>query len=152
MARIVVDGNVSDIQRGTETHGGGSTTPGGLGIQVHTDQILVMRIGGQAAQLKAKGMFVVKDSERVIAAGKVKDGVMHIGAARNITGGTQYNPPIAMGWLMVGCLFLIGLPFSVIIIGLPFVGLAIYNIFKVLGWKEDVRLVEQAVRDSRIAK
>src|SRR5215475_12080051 len=90
--QIIVDGIVSDIQRGSETVGGGSTIRGTGTIQVQTNQIMTMRIGNKAAELKSKSMFVVRDGERVIAAGTDKQGVLKIGAAHNLTGGTYYHP------------------------------------------------------------
>lgn len=149
MPRIVADGLVSDIQRSTEIRTGGSDRPGGVGKIERTEHLLVMKIGSQVAQLKSPHFFAVTEGERVVAAGKVKDGVLKIGAVHNLTAGTQHNPPIAMGWTMAGLLMFLGLPSSVILIGIPFVGLSIYNIVRTMGWQKDLRLVTQAAREAR---
>jgi hypothetical protein len=149
MAQILVDGIVSDIQRGSETVGGGSTLRGTGTVQVSTNQLMTMRIGNKAAELKSKSMFIVKDGERVIAAGTDKQGVLKIGAACNLSAGTYYNPPIMLGWVIVGASLLLGVPLSFIILGLPFVAFGIYMIFMVQGWKKSVAMVEEAVRQAK---
>ena len=146
MAQILVDGIVSDIQRGSETVGGGSTLHGTGTIQVSTNQVMTMRIGNKAAELKSKSMFVVKEGERVIAAGTEKQGVLKIGAAHNLSAGTYYHPPIMLGWLIVGLSLLLGVPLSFIIIGLPLVAFGIYMIYMVRGWKQSIAMVEEAAR------
>ena len=135
MAQILVDGIVSDIQRGSETVGGGSTIRGTGTIQVGTNQMMTMRIGNKAAELKSKTMFIVKEGERVIAAGTDKAGVLKIGAAHNLSAGTYYHPPIMLGWLIIVLSLLLGVPLSLIIIGLPLVAFVIYLFFVVMGWK-----------------
>ena len=149
MGQILVDGIVSDIQRGSETVGGGSTYRGTGTIQVSTNQLMTMRIGNKAAELKSKSMFVVKEGERVIAAGTEKQGVLKIGAAANLSAGTYYHPPIMLGWLIVGLSLLLGVPLSFIIIGLPFVAFAFYMIYLVQGWKKSLAMVEEAARQAK---
>jgi hypothetical protein len=149
MAQIIVDGIVSDIQRGSETVGGGSTIRGTGTIQVGTNQMMTMRIGNKAAELKSKSMFIVKDGERVIAAGTDKQGVLKIGAVHNLSGGTYYHPPIMLGWLIVGLSFLLGVPLSFILIGLPLVAFGIYMVYVVQGWKRSIAMVEEAVRQAK---
>jgi hypothetical protein len=107
MAHILVDGIVSDIQRGSDTSGGGSTYRGTGTVQVSTTQVMTMRIGDKAAELKSRSMFIVKEGERVIAAGTEKQGVLKIDAARNLSAGTYYHPPVGLGWLIVACLLLL---------------------------------------------
>ena len=149
MAQILVDGIVSDIQRGSETVGGGSTLGGTGTIQVSTNQVMTMRIGNKAAELKSKSMFVVKEGERVIAAGTEKHGVLKIGAACNLSAGTYYHPPIMLGWVIVGLSLLLGMPLSFIILGLPLVAFAFYMIYLVQGWKKSLAMVEEAARQAK---
>ena len=149
MAHILVDGIVSDVQRGTETTGGGSSYRGTGSMQISTSQITTMRIGSKAAEVKSKGMFIVKDGERVIAAGKEKGGVLKIGAARNLTAGTVYHPPVIAVWIAAGASLLLGIPLSLIIIGLPFLGLGIYLIYLALGWKKSIAMVEEASSNAK---
>ena len=146
MSPILVDGIVSDVQRGSETTGGGGSYRGTGSMQVSTTQLTIMRIGKQAAELKSKSMFHVKDGDRLIAAGRDKNGILKIGAARNISAGTNYRPPIILGWMLVGASLLLGIPLSFILIGLPFVALGIYMIYTVLGWKKSLAMVEEAAR------
>jgi hypothetical protein len=148
MAHIVVDGIVSDIQRGSETSGSGSSYQGTGGMQVATVQLTTMRIGNRAAELKSKSMFIVRNGERVIAAGKEKHGVLQIGAARNLSAGTVYHPPIITGWIAAVAALVIGVPFSFIFIGLPFVAMGIYLIIRSLSWKTSVTMVEAAARNA----
>jgi hypothetical protein len=144
MAHILVDGIVSDIQRGSETTGGGSSYRGTGTTHVSTTQLMIMRIGKQAAELKSKSMFIVKDGEHVIAAGREKHGVLKIGAARNLSAGTYYHPPIVLGWVLAVACLMLGIPTSFILIGLPFLAFGIYMIYIVLGWRKSLAMVEQA--------
>jgi len=149
MNQVLVDGIVSDIQRGSETQGGGSTIRGTGTIQVSTNQIMTMRIGNKPAELKSKSMFIVKDGERVIAAGTDKQGVLKIGAACNVSAGTYYRPPVMLGWVIVVCSILLGVPFSFIIIGLPILAFGGYMIYVVLGWKKSIEMVDEAARQAK---
>jgi hypothetical protein len=147
--QIIVDGIASDIQRGSETVGGGSTIRGTGTIQVSSNQLMTMRIGDRVAELKSKSMFAVRDGERVIAAGTEKNGVLKIGAIRNISAGTYYHPPVMLGWLIAGLSILLGIPFSLILIGLPLVGFGVYMIYVVLGWKTSIAMVEAAAAQAK---
>jgi hypothetical protein len=149
MSHILADGPVSDIQRGSETQGAGSTYRGTGSMQVATNQLTIMRIGSQPAELKSKNMFIVKEGERVIAAGKLSGGVLKIGAARNLTAGTGYTPPIMAGWIVVAMSMLLGIPLSFVLIGLPIVGFGIYILILTLGWKKSLAMVEAAARTPR---
>ncbi len=142
--QIIVDGIASDIQRGSETVGGGSTIRGTGTIQISSNQMMTMRIGNKVAELKSKSMFAVRDGERVIAAGTDKNGVLKIGAIHNVSAGTYYHPPVMLGWLIVACSMLLGVPFSLILIGLPLLAFGIYMIYVVLGWKKSIAMVEEA--------
>src|SRR4051794_12194656 len=113
-------------------------------MQGATSQLTGMRIGKQPATLKSKNMFIVKNGERVIAAGTQKHGVLRIGAARNLSAGTVHHPPIITGSIGAGAALVLGLPLSVIFIGLPFVGVGIYMIVQCLSWKKSVNMVEAA--------
>jgi hypothetical protein len=108
-----------------------------------------MRIGNKAAELKSKSMFIVKDGERVIAAGTDKQGVLKIGAACNLSAGTYYRPPVMLGWVIVACSILLGIPFSFIIIGLPILAFGGYMIYVVLGWKKSIEMVDEAARQAK---
>ena len=144
MPQVLVDGIVSDIQRGSETSGSGSSYRGTGQMHVQTTQLTVMRIGGQPAELKSKNLFIVKDGERVIAAGKTKHGVLRIGAARNLTAGTSYRPPVVLTWFLAALLVLLGLPLSVFLIGIPFLLVGIYVAYTAVGWMKSIKMVEAA--------
>jgi len=144
MPHVLIDGVVSDIQRGSETSGSGSSYGGTGQMRVQTTQLTVMRIGGQAAELKSKSLFIVKDGERVIAAGKSKHGVLRIGAARNMTAGTSYRPPVLLTWFGAALLILLGVPFSLFLIGIPLLLVGIYVAYTAVGWMKSIRMVEAA--------
>jgi hypothetical protein len=147
--QVIVDGIVSDIQRGSETVGGGSTIRGTGTVQISSNQMMTMRIGNKVAELKSKSMFAVKDGERVIAAGTEKQGVLKIGAIHNVSAGTYYHPPVMLGWLIAGSSLVLGVPLSFIIIGLPLVAFGIYMIYLVLGWKKSIAMVEEAANGAK---
>ena len=149
MPHVLVDGVVSDIQRGSETSGSGSSYRGTGQMHVQTTQLTVMRIGGQPAELKSKNLFIVKDGERVIAAGKTKHGVLRIGAARNLTAGTYYHPPVVLAWVGAAVLIVLGIPLSVFLIGIPFLLFGIYIAYMAVGWMKSIKMVEAAARDAK---
>ena len=149
MPHVLFDGIVSDIQRGSETSGSGSSYRGTGQMHVQTTQLTVMRIGGQAAELKSKNLFIVKDGERVIAAGKTKHGVLRIGAARNLTAGTYYHPPVVLAWVGAAVLIVLGIPLSVFLIGIPFLLFGIYIAYMAVGWMKSIKMVEAAARDAK---
>ena len=149
MPHVLVDGVVSDIQRGSETSGGGSSYKGTGQMHVQTTQLTVMRIGGQPAELKSKNLFIVKDGERVIAAGKTKHGVLRIGAARNLSAGTYYHPPVVLAWVGAALLIVLGIPLSVFLIGIPFLLFGIYVAYMAVGWMKSIKMVEAAAKDAK---
>jgi len=112
--------------------------------------LTVMRIGGQAAELKSKSLFIVKDGERVIAAGKTKHGVLRIGAARNLSAGTSYHPPVVLAWVLAILLVGLGLPFSIFLIGIPFLLVGIYVAYTAVGWMKSVKMVEVAAGGAKL--
>jgi hypothetical protein len=146
MAQEVLEGLVSDIERGSETAGGGSTHAVHGRIHISTRQLLILRIGGRPAELKSNSMFIVKEGDRIIAAGPVKNGVMRIGAANNLTAGNQYRPQINLAWLAAALLFLMGLPLSLLLIGLPLLALGVFYTNVARSWTKSVALVEAAAR------
>ena len=148
MPHVLVDGVVSDIQRGSETSGSGSSYRGTGQMHVQTTQLTVLRIGGQPAELKSKSLFIVKDGERVIAAGKTKHGVLRIGAARNMSAGSYYRPPVVLTWVGAAVLVVLGLPLSVFLIGIPFLLFGMYLAYVAVGWMKSIKMVEAAARDA----
>ena len=148
MPHVLVDGVVSDIQRGSETSGSGSSYRGTGQMNVQTTQLTVLRIGGQPAELKSKSLFIVKDGERVIAAGKTKHGVLRIGAARNMSAGSYYRPPVVLTWVGAAVLVVLGLPLSVFLIGIPFLLFGMYLAYVAVGWMKSIKMVEAAARDA----
>jgi len=62
-------------------------------------------------------------------------------------GGTVYQPPIMVGWVVVVVSMLLGIPLSFVFIGLPIVGLGIYYLFVTLSWKKSVAMVEEGCFD-----
>ena len=148
MPHVLVDGVVSDIQRGSETSGSGSSYRGTGQMHVQTTQLTVLRIGGQPAELKSKSLFIVKDGERVIAAGKTKHGVLRIGAARNMSAGSYYRPPVVLTWVGAAVLVVLGLPLSALLIGIPFLLFGIYLAYVAVGWMKSIKMVEAAARDA----
>ena len=149
MPHVLVDGVVSDIQRGSETSGSGSSYRGTGQMHVQTTQLTVMRIGGQPAELKSKNLFIVKDGERVIAAGKTKHGVLRIGAARNLSAGTYFHPPVVLAWVGAALLIVLGIPLSVFLIGIPFLLFGIYVAYMAVGWMKSIKMVEAAAKDAK---
>jgi hypothetical protein len=151
MPHRIVKGVVTHIERGSETSGAGSSYRGTGRMQVSTDQRLIIRIDGQAAELKSKSMFQIKEGETVLAAGTDKQGTLRIGAIRNLSGGNYYYPPITLVWVAAALSLLVGLPFSLILLGLPFLVLGIYLILVALSWGKSVKMVEEAYRQGRQA-
>ena len=145
MAHVLLDGQVSTLARGSETFGSGYMRGGTGRTMVVSNQMTSFRIGGKPAQLKTKELVAITDGDRVIAVGKDKAGVLRVNAIHNITASNHYYQPVILLWILAVCSLAIGLPFSLILIGLPFLGLGIWAVITALRVRKSIGMVKLAV-------
>ncbi len=145
MAIVLLDGQVSGLARGSETFGSGSVSGGKGRMMVVSNQMTSFRIGGKPANLKTKELVAIADGDRVIAAGKDKHGVLQVDAIHNVTAGNHYYQPVTLMWILAAASLALGVPFSFILIGLPIVGLGVWNIIMALRVGKSIKMLKEAV-------
>jgi hypothetical protein len=119
---------------------------GGKGrMMVISNQMTSFRIGGKPANLKTKELVAITDGDRVIATGKDKRGVLQVDAIHNVTAGNHYYQPVVLMWILAVCSLVLGLPFSLFLIGLPIVGLGVWNIIMALRVGKSIKMLKEAV-------
>lgn len=141
-----ISGTVSKLQFSSETSGHVSGSYGRVQGSTHTKQVVTFRVNNRPAQIKLLGQPSISDGDVVLLGGAMKDGTFHARAMRNETSGAIDHRP-AVPSLVIGSLFLvIGLPLSIVIIGLPFVAFGAYNIWDGLRTKKAIDMVRSAPR------
>jgi hypothetical protein len=145
MANVLLDGQVSNLARGSETLGSGSMRGGTGRMMIVSNQMTSFRIGGKPANLKTKELVAITDGDRVIAAGKDKRGVLQVDAIHNVTAGNHYYQSVTLLWILAVASLVVGLPFSFILIGLPFVALGVWAIMMALRVSKSIKMLKEAV-------
>lgn len=128
MAISVVSGVVSHFQQATETSG---AVNAGAGM-IKSVQVLNFRIGGQPVTFKFNESGI-SNGDVVTAAGYKKKGTLRVLSVRNETTGAIQSTPSILYWLLSACLLVLGLPLSIVIIGIPLVLVGIFVGY--LGWR-----------------
>jgi hypothetical protein len=146
-----LSGVVSNLQFSSETSGQVHGSQGRVTGSMHTKQVVTFRVDGRAAQIKLLGQPSINDGDVVVITGKEKNGTFHARAMRNETTGAIDHRPANPSIILGGLFLVIGLPLSMIIIGLPFVGLGAYNIYDGLQTRQAIAAARTAPKAIRAA-
>jgi hypothetical protein len=137
MAIETFSGVVSGIRHSTETVG----HVGREGGSVATGQVLAFRVDDRPAQIKLKDLPDVRDGERVTLAGRLKNGTFHALALRNDQTRAVYSTNALPGYVMGGLLVLIGLPLSLVIVGLPLLAGGAYTLYQAWSYSTAAKML-----------
>ena len=69
---------------------------------------------------------------------------MTVDALHNVTAGNHYYQSVTLLWILAVCSLALGLPLSLILIGLPFLGLGIWAVVMALRVGKSIRMVKEA--------
>lgn len=144
-----LSGAVSNLQFSSETSGQIQGSHGRVSGSMHTKQVVTFRVDGKPAQIKLLGQPSLNDGDVVVLSGKEKNGTFHARAMRNETTGAIDHRPATPSLVLGGLFVLIGLPLSMIIVGLPFVAVGAYNIYDGLQTRKAIaaaRVAPKAIR------
>lgn len=147
MAVQLLKGVASGVERSINTVGWGNSKRS----QTETQQVLVMRLDGKPLQCKSEGMFSVRDGEFVVAAGTMKNGMLEAHALQNMTTGAAHLPPTKRAYLAGVLLCVLGLPLSLLLIGLPLLGVGVYVLMRARTFDRSARMVLDAAAESDVA-
>lgn len=139
-----LSGTVSKLQFSSETTGQVSGSYGRVQGSTHTKQVATFRVDGRPAQIKLLGQPSLSDGDVVLLAGAMKNGTFHARAMRNENSGAIDHRPAVPSLVLGGLMLALGLPLSIVIIGLPFVAFGIYNIWDGLKTKKAIAAVRGA--------
>lgn len=141
-----LSGTVSKLQFSSEVSGHVSGSYGRVQGRTQTRQVTTFRVDGKPAQIKLPGQPSISEGDVVLLAGKVKNGTFHARAMRNETSGALDHPPTLGNFIGGGAALLLGLPLSLILIGLPFVVVGAWAIWDGLQTNKAAGLVRAAPR------
>lgn len=141
-----LSGTVSMLQFSSETTGQVSGSYGRVQGSTHTKQVATFRVDGRPAQIKLLGQPSLSNGDVVLLAGAMKNGTFHARAMRNESSGAIDHRPAVPSLVLGGLMLALGLPLSIVIIGLPFVAFGIYNIWDGLKTKKAITAVSSAAR------
>ena len=96
--------------------------------RVHTFHKTDFRVGGKAAVFKAS--INIADGDQVTLVGKLKGGELHARAIRNEQTGVIHSGITTAAYVSGGILVVVGLPLSLIIIGIPLVAFGGWVLFE----------------------
>lgn len=139
-----LSGTVSMLQFSSETTGQVSGSYGRVQGSTHTKQVATFRVDGRPAQIKLLGQPSLSDGDVVLLAGATKNGTFHARAMRNESSGAIDHRPAVPSLVLGALMVAIGLPLSLIIIGLPFLAFGIYNIWDGFKTKKAISMVRSA--------
>jgi hypothetical protein len=137
-------GKVSHLQFSSEVTGHISGSHGRVSGQMQTKQVVTFRVDGKPAQIKLKGQPSLSEGDMVVLAGKSKNGTFHARAMHNRTAGAVDHLPVIPNLVWGGVLVVLGIPLSLIIIGLPFLAIGIYGVWEGLQIKNAAAQVRSA--------
>lgn len=116
-----LSGSVSKLQFSSEVTGHIGGSHGRVQGSMHTKQVTTFRVDGRPAQIKLPGQPSISEGDVVLLAGSEKNGTFHARAMRNETSGAFDHRPYVGNFVGGGLCLLLGIPLSLILIGLPFV-------------------------------
>ena len=111
---------------GTASHVAHGVSISGSDNSTTSTQVLSLRIDGRPVEYRSSALPSVADGDAVAAAGKERAGSLTAYALRNLTTGATYaggaGARIAIGIVLI----VIGVPLTLVVIGLAFIGLGIW--------------------------
>jgi hypothetical protein len=148
----ILSGTVSKLQFSSEVSGHVSGSHGRVQGSTHTKQVTTFRVDGKPAQIKLPGQPSISEGDVVLLAGKEKNGTFRARAMRNDTSGALDHPPTLGNFIGGGAALLLGLPLSLILIGLPFVAIGAWAIWDGLQTNKAIALLRSAPRIALAAR
>ncbi|MHC9084971.1 hypothetical protein ACYX7E_08020 [Luteimonas sp. RIT-PG2_3] len=122
----IIQGKARVLDRDTETHGYVSGSGGRVSGQTSSMRTVTLEVAGRTVIVKHKQPIAVIDGDEVVAAGPQKaEGLLAYGFA-NRTRATRNKSPAGLMLLLGGLMVALGIPLSVILVGLIFVGFGGY--------------------------
>jgi hypothetical protein len=115
----LLTGTVSSVRHATETSGAISGSGGRVSGSVNTRHVCTLRVADVPARIKLPGATNLNDGDVVTLAGDRKADGFQGYALRNETTGTLHSYATWPGYLAGGLAVLLGIPFSLILIGIP---------------------------------
>ncbi len=138
MALTTLSGTVTGIRHSTETVG----QIGKNGGSVQTGQVMAFRVDERSAQIKLKDMPDLRDGERVTLAGRAKNGTFRALALRNDQTRAVYATAAWPGYVMGGIMVALGIPLSLMIIGLPFLLVGLYTLYQAYNYAQAEKMLQ----------
>jgi hypothetical protein len=138
MALTTLSGTVTGIRHSTETVG----QIGKNGGSVQTGQVMAFRVDERSAQIKLKDMPDLRDGERVTLAGRAKNGTFRALALRNDQTRAVYATAAWPGYVMGGLMVALGIPFSFVLIGLPFLVIGLYTLYQAYSYSQAEKMLQ----------
>lgn len=136
-----LSGKVSHLQFSSEVTGHVSGSHGRVSGQTRTKQVVTFRVDGKPAQIKLPGQPSISEGDSMVLAGKSKNGTFHARAMHNLTAGAIDHLPTTANLVWGGILVVLGLPLSLVIIGLPFLAIGAWGVWEGLQNKNAVEQV-----------
>ncbi|MGE0098219.1 MAG: hypothetical protein AB7S86_07700 [Hydrogenophaga sp.] len=138
MTLTTLSGTVTGIRHSTETMG----QIGKNGGSVQTGQVMAFRVDERSAQIKLKDMPDLRDGERVTLAGRAKNGTFRALALRNDQTRAVYATAAWPGYVMGGIMVALGIPLSLMVIGLPFLVVGLYTLYQAYSYAKAEKMLQ----------
>lgn len=117
---------------------------GRRGGSASTTHHLNLLLDGRPVLFSANTPAQLRDGDRAVLGGKLADGVLKASVYRNLTNGAAYNGSGTLLMIIGGLFVLVGVPFSLLLIGIPFVGVGAFLIWLALKQGKLVKAVDAA--------
>ena len=148
----LVQGKATVLNRDTETHGHVSGNNGRVSGQISSMRVVTIDVGGQIVNIKHKEPIVVADGDDVVAAGARKSNGIQAFALANRSRSTRNHAPATLFIAGGGLFLLLGIPLSLLLVGLIFVAMGGYMLYMGLQMRKANALIDEVLsRASSVA-
>lgn len=145
MALELVQGKAKILNRDVETHGYVSGSGGRVHGQVGSMRTVTLEVDNRIVNIKHKEPIVVTDGDYVMVVGARKSNGLHSSCVANRSRSTRNDPPDVLVIILGILCLLLGLPLSVILVGIPLVGLGGYLLYVGLQMRKARAMLDEAL-------
>lgn len=141
----IIQGKARVLDRDTETHGYVSGSGGRVSGQTSSMRTVTLEVAGRTVIVKHKQPIAVVDGDEVVAAGPQKAEGLYAYGFANRSRATRNKSPAGLMLLLGGLMVAVGIPLSLILVGLIFVGFGGYCLWLGMQMSKANTLLESAL-------
>jgi hypothetical protein len=137
----IVSGTATNVNLGSQLAYAPTAKYGPVAVQQH---LVNFRLNGRPVRIKVTDSASISEGDRLVAAGKEKQGTLEALAVKNVTTGAIHHNPYQMPLIGGIVALVISIPLMFMLIGIPLAAIAAWVIYRSLQIKNAVRMAYEA--------